>query len=347
MASAPIYDTIGTAYTATHRTEPRISAQGLGCTWRRSDGAQCRAAPAQSRSPAWPASRGLDCQRDFPATSPSSPARGAASATHEKVTPLRHAELVRPGGGADLLGKGRPRDRCPSSSPGSQLSLPQYWSIDRQPGSYAAVVAGMAPGSSGRAPGGSSGRPRHRLIRRSRGQGPSGRGHCARPGWTVGAVSYCPSVARQTVKLLLVDPDRQVLLVNGRDPATGRDHWYPVGGGVDPGESIKEAAAREAWEETGLDGLSGGVPVWVRDAIYTFAGQSVEVHEDWLHCSVGHFDPAPARLTDSESRSVLGFRWWTVEELRTTDESVFPPDLGDRLAELEAVGPPATPVDIG
>jgi 8-oxo-dGTP pyrophosphatase MutT (NUDIX family) len=60
-------------------------------------------------------------------------------------------------------------------------------------------------------------------------------------------------VPRQTVQLLLVDPDERLLLLHARDPATGVSHWCPVGGGVEPGESLQEAAAREAWEETGLD----------------------------------------------------------------------------------------------
>jgi 8-oxo-dGTP pyrophosphatase MutT (NUDIX family) len=154
-------------------------------------------------------------------------------------------------------------------------------------------------------------------------------------------------MARQTVKLLLVDPDGRLLLVHGRDPATGTSHWYPVGGGVERGESLNQAASREAWEETGLDWLPVGVRVWTRDATYTHAGRTFDVHEDWLHHPVAHFDPAPARLTDHESESILGFQWWTAEELRTTTERVFPPDLGSHLGRLQECGCPEVPIDIG
>lgn len=154
-------------------------------------------------------------------------------------------------------------------------------------------------------------------------------------------------VPRQTVKLLLVDPDGRLLLVRGHDPATGTRYWYPVGGGVEAGESLNEAAAREAWEETGLERLPVGTRVWTRDVVYIHAGRTFAVHEDWSHHVVDHFDPAPARLTDRESESILGFRWWTAEELRTTRESVFPPDLGTRLSRLQEHGCPAAPIDIG
>ena len=152
---------------------------------------------------------------------------------------------------------------------------------------------------------------------------------------------------RATVKLLLVDRDGQLLLVHGRDPATGTTHWYPVGGGVEPGESWHEAAVREAWEETGLGRLPTGVRVWTRDVAYTHAGRTFDVHEDWLYYAVAHFDPSPARLTDRENESILGYRWWTAEALRGTDESVFPPDLGARFGRLQESGCPATPIDIG
>jgi 8-oxo-dGTP pyrophosphatase MutT (NUDIX family) len=171
-----------------------------------------------------------------------------------------------------------------------------------------------------------------------------------RPAERIAAVSVvCRTVARmprQTVKLLLVDPDGRLLLVHGRDPATGTRYWYPVGGGVKAGESLNEAADREAWEETGFDRLPVGAQVWTRDVAYTHAGRTFDVHEDWLHHVVAHFDPAPGRLTDRESESILGFRWWTAEELRTTRESVFPPDLGTHLSRLQERGCPAVPIDI-
>lgn len=152
---------------------------------------------------------------------------------------------------------------------------------------------------------------------------------------------------RRTVKLLLIDIDDRVLLLHGRDPKDGGAHWYPVGGGIEDGESLQEAAAREAWEETGLKDLPPGAPVWTRDVTYTFGGQAVEVHEDWLHVRVPHFNPQAARLTDYEAASIIGSRWWSAEELQATDESIFPPNLGDLLVQLHDEGAPSSPMDIG
>jgi 8-oxo-dGTP pyrophosphatase MutT (NUDIX family) len=150
-----------------------------------------------------------------------------------------------------------------------------------------------------------------------------------------------------TVKLLLVDPDDRLLLVHGRDSADGAHHWYPVGGGIEAGESHHAAAAREAWEETGLAVLPAGDTVWTRRARYDHAGRSYDVHETWLRCPVAHFTPTPTRLSHLEQESIVGFRWWTADQLFATDESVFPPDLGERFARLLVEGCPPAPIDIG
>lgn len=151
---------------------------------------------------------------------------------------------------------------------------------------------------------------------------------------------------RPTVKLLLVDQDERLLLLRSEDPATSAVCWYPVGGGVEPGESLHAAARREAYEETGLATLPDGEHVWTRDHTYRYDARTVEVHEDWLLVRVPSFAPAPARLTEREARTLTGARWWRADELAATTETVFPPGLGARLATLLREGAPTAPVDI-
>lgn len=89
-----------------------------------------------------------------------------------------------------------------------------------------------------------------------------------------------------------------------------------------------------------------GTLVWTRDHTYRYDGRTVDVHEDWLVHSVQHFDPAPADLSEHETTSVLGFRWWHARQLSQTKDTVFPPGLGDLLSALLRDGPPPVPVDI-
>jgi 8-oxo-dGTP pyrophosphatase MutT (NUDIX family) len=153
-------------------------------------------------------------------------------------------------------------------------------------------------------------------------------------------------VARLAVKLLVVDESDRLLLIHSKAPQSQAEYWYPVGGGVEAGETLQEAAAREAYEETGLVELPPGRLVWRRDHTYEFGGRTLEVHEEWLLHMVDRFDPAPAMLSDYESHGILGFRWWRAEELVRTSETVFPPQLGHHLTILLTDGVPAEPIDL-
>ena len=50
---------------------------------------------------------------------------------------------------------------------------------------------------------------------------------------------------------VIVEDDRVVLVLRAREPLRG--HWSIPGGMVELGESLREASAREAREETGLE----------------------------------------------------------------------------------------------
>ncbi|MGW6200664.1 NUDIX hydrolase [Kribbella sp. NPDC055110] len=141
-------------------------------------------------------------------------------------------------------------------------------------------------------------------------------------------------MARLAVKLLLLDENDRLLLIHAKDPKTDAECWYPVGGGVEPDESLQTAAARETYEETGLRDLPPGTHVWTRDHTYEFNGETVDVHEEWLLHRVGRFTPAPAQLSNYETTTILGFRWWTAQELIETAKTVFPPQLGHLLTDL-------------
>jgi 8-oxo-dGTP pyrophosphatase MutT (NUDIX family) len=145
-------------------------------------------------------------------------------------------------------------------------------------------------------------------------------------------------VIRQSAKVLLVDPSDRVLLLSAIDMKAADPvvFWFAVGGGVKEGESTEDAAIREVEEETGLLIDQVGPVVSRRRASFEFEGEAVEQDEEYFFARVAPFTPTTANMEEVELRTHVAFRWWSVAELRGTDEPVFPENLADLLEELLA-----------
>ncbi|MFP5218680.1 MAG: NUDIX hydrolase [Actinomycetes bacterium] len=140
-------------------------------------------------------------------------------------------------------------------------------------------------------------------------------------------------VERRAARVLLVDAAGRVLLFHGCDPldAGAGSWWFTPGGGLDPGETPAQGAARELAEETGLlvapEQL--GAPVYARVAQFRFAGGAYRQSEDFFVLRVDAHDVDTSGFSELETSSVLGHRWWTPAELRGTADRVYPPELPD------------------
>lgn len=91
------------------------------------------------------------------------------------------------------------------------------------------------------------------------------------------------------------------------------------------------------FEETGLRIGDPGQAVMTRRFEWDFEGARYDQHETYFVVRTEPFTPASAGSSETEQATMVGHKWWSIEELRHTDEVVFPEGLAELLHRL--VGP--------
>ncbi len=155
---------------------------------------------------------------------------------------------------------------------------------------------------------------------------------------------------RRSGRVILADADDRILLIAYRgtlDPL----YWITPGGGIDAAESPAEAAARELDEETGLriSAADLGPQVAVATGHLDIPGWlSGLFREDYFfyRLPTSGTDPDTSGLLSYESTVIDEFRWWSVGELASTDQQVYPLGLAGLLGELLAGRIPPEPVTL-
>jgi ADP-ribose pyrophosphatase YjhB (NUDIX family) len=161
---------------------------------------------------------------------------------------------------------------------------------------------------------------------------------------------------RPTVRAIVLDAAERVLLQAYLDPSVhrpgGAPHTTPVwiapGGGLRPGEDPAAGLARELREETGLHEVAWGPWLWLRTVDLHYQGRLRRFTERYRLARVDAEGPAITRggLEPHERTVLLGYRWWTLADLRGTDAVVYPPRLGGRLHAALTGATAITPLDI-
>jgi len=133
---------------------------------------------------------------------------------------------------------------------------------------------------------------------------------------------------RRVGRVVVVDPDDRVLLLRyDQDSPTGR-HWATPGGGLDPGESYAAAASRELAEETGWDDMTLLGEIHQHMRLIRHDGRTIRQHERLF---LARTDQVRRELGDVAAMhagdGIAAWRWWTLDELDTTAELVWPAGL--------------------
>src|SRR5579872_909017 len=144
---------------------------------------------------------------------------------------------------------------------------------------------------------------------------------------------------RLTARVLLLDPDGRILLMKGRLPGRpdGPAFWYSIGGGVEVGETLAQAAAREIVEESGLNDAALGPTVWRDEVILRdIDGEKRLFKQYYVVARTAGGDPSREGWLPHEWQLTDDMRWWTLGELLLTPETVYPIGMATLLADVLA-----------
>ena len=132
-------------------------------------------------------------------------------------------------------------------------------------------------------------------------------------------------------RVIIIRDDTIALIERYR---AGRHYYVFPGGGVEPGETDRQALFRELREEAGLRDPKPGRRLWraqfVTPEFASPGGGWLRQRDDVYLVRVRRADVSVPNLVDEQ---VIEHRWWTLAELERSPELFGPLDLPRRVRD--------------
>ena len=134
---------------------------------------------------------------------------------------------------------------------------------------------------------------------------------------------------RNSVKLILLNERNELLLMSTDDKGiqgkkgnyNGR-FWQMVGGKIEEGETLREGAYRELFEETGLtrEQVVIGEPAWYGEVDLMMHGVLTTVKQSFVPARTTSSNVSLTNLTEEEKPVCTKLEWFSLEKIQNDTE---------------------------
>jgi 8-oxo-dGTP pyrophosphatase MutT (NUDIX family) len=143
------------------------------------------------------------------------------------------------------------------------------------------------------------------------------------PRWSSAPTDAARVIAVETLyrvaaRIVPVNADGAVLLLRGCDPAVPDEHyWFTIGGAVEEGESLPEAAIRELREETGIVAESSNLsePFHRGTQRFSWGGYDIVNDSTFFALELADAEVTFDGLEEAEVGTIFEARWWQPDDL--------------------------------
>jgi ADP-ribose pyrophosphatase YjhB (NUDIX family) len=142
---------------------------------------------------------------------------------------------------------------------------------------------------------------------------------------------------RHAGRVIVLDPGDRVLLMRYDDELPNGRHWTTPGGGLNPGEDYAAAAVRELAEETGWTDVTLRHEVLQRSLTMEYGGRQVHQYERHYLARTQQRDRPLGDVAQMHAADgIAAWRWWSLAELDSTTEVIWPAELADVIRKVLA-----------